>query len=127
MEKGLYIVLMIIFELYEASWQKSSTFKGMIENILKRYQKGQINFFLSHPSYWYILFVVFKLNILNFWITVILFLKTIDIVFKLWLIQSYLKGNNIIDSMVPKNMKISPNLIYLNLVFYAALFYFAIY
>ena len=117
--KILYIFILIVFELYEASWQKSDSFNGMIQKIFDRYEKGQINFFLSHPTYWYVLFVAIKLDIHNFWMIAIIFLKTSDIVFKLWLIQSK-------KSFYFPEIKISSNLIYINTIVYTFLFFMAL-
>lgn len=124
-EKILYIAILIIFELYEASWQKSNSLKGMIENIFTRYQKGQIIFFLSHPTYWFVLLVAIKYQINNFWMLAIIFLKTSDIVFKLWLIQTSINQKRLEILNMP-DVKISPNLIYINTIVYTFLFIMAL-
>jgi len=126
-ERFLYIAILIFFELYEASWQKGESFKGMIKNIFKKYENGQIYFFLSHPSYWFVLYTAIKYGISNFWMISIILLKTADIAFKLWLIQSKIKGKEIDDLGLPQDFKISPGMIYLNTVVYTILFYFALF
>ncbi len=127
-DKALYLIILIIFELYEASWQKADSFKGIIDNIFKKYENGQIYFFLSHPSYWFVLYVAIKYGISNIWMISILLLKTSDIAFKLWLIQSKIKGKDIDEILgIPQDFKISSSMIYLNTVIYIALFYLALF
>ena len=43
-EKFLYLIILLFFEIYEASWQKSETFLGIIDNIQKKFKNGQIYF-----------------------------------------------------------------------------------
>jgi len=127
-EKILYIFLLIFFELYEASWQKADSIRGIIKNIFKRYEKGQIYFYLSHPSFWFVLYTAIKYNITNFWMIAIVLLKASDIAFKLWLIQAKSNKNSIDEILgLPQDFKISPAMIYLNTVVYTILFYFALF
>jgi len=126
-EKVLYLVILVIFELYEASWQKADSFKGIIENIFKKYDNGQIYFYLSHPSFWFVLYTAIKYNITNFWMIAIVLLKASDIAFKLWLIQSYQRGKNIDEILeLPQDIK-SSYIIYLNTFIYTMLFYLALF
>ena len=127
-ERTLYLFLLILFEIFEASWQRSDTFYGIIENIIKRYKKGQTYFYLSHPAFWFVLYVSIKYNIINFWMVMIVLLKASDIAFKLWIIQNIQKGKSIEEILqIPKDLKISSFMIYINTLVYSFLFYKAIF
>ena len=126
-DKALYIAVLFVFELYEASWQKADSFKGIIKNIFKRYDKGQIYFYLSHPTFWFVLYTATKFNITNLWMTTLILLKAGDIAFKLWIIQSYQKGKNIDEILdIPQDIE-SSYMVYLNTFVYTILFYLALF
>ncbi|WP_281950377.1 hypothetical protein [Nitrosophilus kaiyonis] len=127
-ERFIYLIILIIFEIYEASWQKADTFFKIVENIFDKFKKGQIYFYLSHPSLWFILFIAIKYNIFNFWMVFMILLKISDIAFKLWIIESLIKGKKIEEIIgLPADIKISPYMIYINTFVYTFLFYKAIF
>ena len=81
------ITIMIVLELMEASLQKATTLGGMIEKLYVYYNKSIFLFFMIHPTFYFTLFVSLYLNIVNFYIIVILLIKTFDIFFKIELIR----------------------------------------
>ena len=127
-ERFIYLIILILFEIYEASWQKADTFFGIIQNIFDRFKKGQIYFYLSHPSLWFILYIAIKYNIFNFWMVFMILLKASDIAFKLWIIESHMKGRKIEEIIgLPTDIKISSYITYINTLVYTFLFYKAIF
>ena len=81
------ITIMIVLELMEASLQKAKTLGGMIEKLYVYYNKSIFLFFMIHPTFYFTLFVSLYLNIVNFYIIVILLIKTFDMFFKIELIR----------------------------------------
>ncbi len=81
------IIIMIVLELMEASLQKAKTLGEMIEKLYVYYNKSVFLFFMIHPTFYFILFVSLYLNLVNFYIVVILLIKTFDMFFKIELIK----------------------------------------
>ena len=89
----LLVTILLLLEMFEALWQRSDTMMGMLLNSYHYYQKSIFLFFLMHPAFYYILFVVLLTNRLNGWIITILALKTVDIFLKISLMQNiFVKG-----------------------------------
>jgi hypothetical protein len=81
------LILMTLLELIEANFQKAPTLGKMIDRLYVYYKKSVFLFFTIHPTLYFVLFVSFYTNILNFYIISILIIKTIDIFFKIELIR----------------------------------------
>ncbi len=87
------ILILIILELFEAWWQRSDTMMGVLAEGYHYYQKSIFLFFLMHPSFYYILFVILFTQVLNGWMVTILLLKSVDLFFKITMMQNiFLKG-----------------------------------
>ncbi|WP_200763482.1 hypothetical protein [Nitrosophilus alvini] len=122
----IYVTILLLLELYEASWQKGTNFAEIFSNIYNRYQKGIFQFFLSHPSFYFVLFVSIKYNIYNFWMMTILFLKFLDIVFKLSIIGKLEKGEKIWEILpVPAETQVNPAMFYIGAIVYPVMLYAA--
>ncbi|HHH37846.1 MAG TPA: hypothetical protein ENK77_04445 [Epsilonproteobacteria bacterium] len=95
----LFVLIQIILELFEAWWQRSDTLMGVLERDYDYYRKSIFLFLLMHPSFYFVLFVVLSTQILNGWMVTILLLKSVDIFFKMTMIQNlFVKGR--IDAMM---------------------------
>jgi hypothetical protein len=81
------IIIMISLELLEVYLQKAGTLGEMIDKLYGYYNKSIFLFFMVHPTFYFILFVSIYLNILNFYIIVILLIKTFDMFFKIEMIR----------------------------------------
>jgi len=54
----LSVLLLGALELFEAWWQRSETLFGVLERGFGYYQKSIFLFFLMHPAFYFIFFVV---------------------------------------------------------------------
>jgi len=88
METALTLTMILVFlELFEAFMQRSDTLYGVIEKLYGWYRKSIFLFFLMHPSFYFILFVVIATNTLNIYMILILAFKIFDLFYKLELIK----------------------------------------
>lgn len=46
-----YVMLFVILEIVEISWQKSDTIMGMLNKMYKYYNKNVLLFFAMHPTF----------------------------------------------------------------------------
>ena len=83
----IYVFVLVLFEIYESSWQMGSSMQQIIANIYTQYKKGLLSFFFHHPSFIYSLYVGMKFDLSNFWFLTLLSLKFFDIAFKLVVAQ----------------------------------------
>lgn len=125
-EVYLELLILIIFEFYESSWQKAPTLGQMLANIYSRYQQGIFTFLFSHPSFYYLLYLGLKYDLTNFWFLSILFFKFMDISYKLVLVKKIEEKALAEVLPVPLDMKISPWMGYINVVLYPLLFLLAL-
>lgn len=81
-----YIILFIILEYFEVSWQKAPSIMGMLLRMYYFYKKNILIFLLLHPTYYFaILFAM--LCDLHWSAIILLFIKTFDIATKIKLIE----------------------------------------
>ena len=81
------ILLFILIELLEASWQRSSTLLGTLAKSYYFYNKSIFLLLFMHIGYLYTLYLSLALDLLNWPIFFILLLKSLDIFMKIHLIQ----------------------------------------
>ena len=79
--------ILVLLELFEALMQRSGTLYGVMEKLYGWYRKSIFFFFLMHPAFYFILFVVIATNTLNIYMIAILTLKIFDLFYKLELIR----------------------------------------
>ena len=84
----IYVVILSVLELVEAYMQHAATLYGVLEKLYAWYRKSIFFFFLAHPSFYFILFVVVVTNILNIYIILILTFKVFDLFYKIELIKT---------------------------------------
>jgi hypothetical protein len=88
MDNALLLTAMLLFlELFEALMQRSATLYGVMKNLYSWYRKSIFLFFLMHPAFYFILFVVIATDTLNIYMLSILILKIFDLFYKLELIK----------------------------------------
>jgi hypothetical protein len=88
MDNALLLTSLLLFlELFEAFMQRSGTLYGVMENLYSWYRKSIFLFFLMHPAFYFILFVVIATDTLNIYMIAILTLKIFDLFYKLELIK----------------------------------------
>jgi hypothetical protein len=85
-----YVLLFMILELYEITWQKAPTVMGMISKINKYYSKSIFLFLIMHPTFYFSIGFA-MLTDYNIFAIILLFLKTADIATKILLIEQIFK------------------------------------
>jgi len=89
METALSLTfILVILELFEAMMQRADTLGGVIERLYGWYQKSIFLFFLVHPTFYFVLFVVIVTDLLNFYMVMIIAMKVFDLFYKLELIKA---------------------------------------
>lgn len=81
-----YILLFILLEFFEVSWQKAPTIMGMIIKMHRYYSKSIFLFLIMHPTFYFSIGFA-MLTDLNIYAVILLFLKTLDIATKILLIE----------------------------------------
>jgi hypothetical protein len=122
------IIIMIVLELMEASLQRAKTLGAMIEKLYVYYDKSIFLFFMVHPTFYFTLFVSLYLNLVNFYIIVILLIKTFDIFFKIELIkQRYFQKEMDKELEGMLSLKMAPWMGVLGVFMYVPLLFMAIF
>ena len=89
METALSLTfILVILELFEAMMQRADTLGGVIERLYGWYQKSIFLFFLVHPTFYFVLFVVIVTDLLNFYMVMIIAMKVFDLFYKIELIKA---------------------------------------
>ncbi|MCH9739916.1 MAG: hypothetical protein K0U38_03620 [Epsilonproteobacteria bacterium] len=116
------VLLMVMLELIEANLQKAGTLELMIERLYGYYQKSIFLFFLVHPSYYFVIFISLYLNLLDFYIIAILVIKSLDIFFKIEMIQQrFIKQEMDEELKIMMKMKMAPWMSLLGVIMYVPL------
>ncbi len=118
--------ILIILELFEASMQRAGTLYGVMEKLYGWYSKSIFFFFLMHPAFYFILFVVVVTDILNIYMILLLTLKVFDLFYKLELIKKIFIQQKvppdlvqILDWKIPSWFFLMGVVLYPPLLFYA--------
>lgn len=127
---SLELVLLILFilaELFEVAWQKSPTLLIMLMKIYAYYKKSPYLLYIMHPSYVFSLYL-FYLSNYNLWILLILVIKSIDILFKVTLIQKVFMQDSLSEEMkMILRQPLHPIMLTMGLMLYPYLLYLAIF
>ncbi len=100
METALTLTLiLVVLELFEAAMQRADTLYGVVERLYFWYKKSIFLFFLIHPGFYYMLFVVLATDSLNFYTVVIIAMKVFDIFYKLELIKAIFIKQQVPDEL----------------------------
>jgi len=125
--ESLYLILFIAAEIFEILWQKSPTLLSMLDKIYGYYNKSPYLLYLMHPSYIFALYL-FYLSNYNLWILVILMIKSIDIIFKVQLIQKHFVLDELSEEMKAMlNLPLHPIMLTMGLMLYPYLLYLALF
>lgn len=81
-----YILLFVLLEFYEISWQKAPSIMGMLIRMHKYYSISIFIFLIMQPTF---IFSIgfFILSDYNIYAMILLFIKTVDVVVKILLIE----------------------------------------
>lgn len=81
-----YLLLFILLEFFEVTWQKAPTIMGMIIKMHRYYSKSIFLFLIMHPTFYFSIGLA-MLTDLNIYAMILLFLKTLDVSTKIVLIE----------------------------------------
>ncbi|MFA6191145.1 MAG: hypothetical protein WC665_02235 [Sulfurimonas sp.] len=81
-----YVILFVLFELYETSWQKAKSVIGMLARMYEHYSKSIFIFLLMHPTFYFSIWLV-MISDYNIYAMILLFVKTVDLATKIILIE----------------------------------------
>jgi len=84
----IFVSILTILELFEAAMQRADTLYGVIGKLYTWYKKSIFAFFLIHPSFYFVLFVVVITDVLNVYMILILTFKIFDLFYKIELIKT---------------------------------------
>lgn len=121
----IYLFLFFIFlELFEASWQKSNTLHGLILYNFTIYKKNIFLYFLLHATFFYTIFISIYLNNFTFWMSSILVIKFLDIVFKISLMKKLSEGLSL-SEIIPADINMTFIFRYIGVIIYPLSFILA--
>ncbi len=83
----IFVAILVILELFEAYMQYANTLFGVMERLYVWYKKSIFTFFLMHPSFYFIFFVILFTDTLNIYMIFILAFKIFDLFYKIELIK----------------------------------------
>jgi len=126
-----YVILLVgasvLFELLEVYLQQASTLKGMLDRLYSYYEKSVFFFFLVHPSFYFMLFVVVLTDRLNMGMIFILSFKIFDMFYKLDMIKRVYKTFDIpMELQSVLDMPIPTVISYMGVFLYPLALYFAL-
>jgi len=81
-----YVILFIVLELYEVSWQKADTIMGMLVRMYQYYSKNIFLFLVMQPTFYFSIGFA-MLSEYNPYALMLLFIKTMDVATKIQLLQ----------------------------------------
>ena len=81
-----YILLFVLLEIYEISWQKAPSIMGMLIRMYKYYQKSIFVFLIMQPTFYFAIGFAMLTNYAPSAL-ILLFIKTFDIATKILLIE----------------------------------------
>ena len=126
-----YVILLVgasvLFELLEVYLQQASTLKGMLDRLYSYYEKSVFFFFLVHPSFYFMLFVVVLTDKLNIGMIFILSFKIFDMFYKLDMIKRVYKTFDVpMELQSVLDMPIPTVVSYMGVFLYPLALYFAL-
>jgi len=121
-----YILLFIILEIFEISWQKADSIMGMIIRMHKYYSKSIFLFLIMHPTFYFSIGFA-MLSEYSLSAMILVFIKTADIATKILLIeQIYVKKELSQELSLILLAPIDKYLPYIGLLVYPPLIFMAI-
>ena len=89
------------------------------------FQKNIFTYFLLNPTFVYSIFLTFYLNLFNMFMYSIIFIKFLDISFRLHIITKMNKGMKL-EELLPIDIQINNYFRYLNVLIYPSTFIFSL-
>jgi len=121
-----YILLFIILEIYEVSWQKAPSLMGMLINMYRYYAKHIVLFLIMQPTFYFAIGFVMITNYAPSAL-ILLFIKTVDIATKILLLeQVFIKKELSHEMSLILLAPLNSFLPYIGIIFYPVLIYLAV-
>jgi len=121
-----YLILYILLELYEISWQKAQTLMGMLARMYHYYSKNILLFLIMQPTFYFSIGFA-MLSDYNPYSLLFLFIKTVDVATKIQLLeQVFIKKEislEMSETLLTPLGKFAP---YIGLSIYPFLIYFTL-
>lgn len=122
-----YILLFVLLEFYEISWQKAPSIMGMLIRMYKYYSKSIFLFLIMQPTFYFAICFA-MLTDYNPSAMILLFIKTADVATKILLIEQVFKKRELTqDLSLVLLAPINGFLPYLGLIIYPFLIALSIY
>lgn len=81
-----YVLLFMILELFEITWQKAPSIMGMLLRMHRYYSKSIFLFLIMHPTFYFSIGFAMLTNY-NTFALILVFIKAVDIATKILLIE----------------------------------------
>ncbi len=121
-----YILLFMLLEFYEISWQKAPSIMGMLIRMHKYYSKSILLFLIMQPTFYFAIGFAMLSNY-HPSAMILLFIKTIDIATKILLIEQVFKKRELTQELTLVLLAPINNFLpYMGLVLYPILIALAI-
>jgi len=121
-----YVLLFMLLEIYEISWQKAPSIMGMLIRMHKYYKKSIFLFLIMQPTFYFAIGFAMISNYAPAAL-ILLFIKTFDIATKILLIEQVFKKRELSQELsLILLAPINSFLPYIGLLLYPALIILAI-
>ena len=123
----LFVVILILLEIFELYIQKAETLLGVMQKLFYWYSKSIFAFFLVHPSFYFLFFVILYTDTLNIYMILMLVFKIFDLFYKIELIKSiFIKQRVAVEIEAMLNWQIPIWFFLLGLSLYPPLLFYAL-
>ncbi len=120
-------IFLFLFELLEGYLQRASTLLEVLQKLKKYYTKSIFLFFLIHPGFYFLLFVVLQTNILNLTVVLMIAIKVFDIFLKLEILDQVFNQKTIPKELAQILIKKLPFwYFFLGAILYPTMLYYAL-
>lgn len=94
----ILVACYMVLELYEVSWQRADSMMGMLARMHRYYRKSPLLFFVMHPTYAFIIYLLLEYGTLVS-LLAMLFIKTVDIIVKVLMMQQVFEKHQLSQEM----------------------------
>lgn len=122
-----FLIILILLELFEISWQKGKNFRDYINNLFFFYKKSIFIFILLHPTLYFVMFSQIALQNYSFLASMLVLIKVFDIGFKISLMDKIYNQKDLgaFKPLLEANYPLSKGVKGTGLIIYPAIFFFA--
>lgn len=92
------MIIYILLELFEVSWQNAPTMLDILVRIHRKYDKSIFYFLLLHPTYYFAIWLILETG-MSIPAVLLLFIKTVDIATKIVMVQQVFEKKEVTPSL----------------------------